>query len=150
EDAGRVPQEQLDQLAYWLVRHREPALIAVHHPPVPVGSRWLDTMGLRNGPTLLRLVSLYPQVRAIVCGHIHQELDMSVNGVRVLATPSTCRQFLPHSESFAEDPDALPGYRCLWLYPSGRLRTQVVRVAAARAAGFESVHQEDGLSQRHD
>ena len=150
EDAGRVPQEQLDQLAYWLVRHREPALIAVHHPPVPVGSRWLDALGLRNGLTLLKLASMHPQVRAIVCGHIHQELDMSVNGVRILAAPSTGRQFLPHSETFAEDPDALPGYRCLWLYPSGRLNTQVRRVAAARAAGFQLLHQESDLTQRPD
>lgn len=149
-DAGHVPQEQLDQLAYWLVRHREPALIAVHHPPVSVGSRWLDATGLRNGPTLLRLASLYPQVRAIVCGHIHQELDMTVNGVRILAAPSTCRQFLPHSESFAEDPDALPGYRCLWLYPSGRLHSQVVRVAGARAVGHELAYQESGITQRPD
>ncbi len=136
-DAGLVAQDQLDQLAYWLVRHREPALIAVHHPPVPVGSRWLDALGLRNGATLLKLAALHPQVRAIVCGHIHQALDMTVGGVRVLATPSTGRQFLPHSEGFVEDVAALPGYRCLWLQPNGRLKTQVMRVAAARAAGVQ-------------
>lgn len=134
-DAGELPQEQLDQLAYWLLRHPEPALIVLHHPPVPVGSRWLDASALRNGPALLRLASLYPQVRAIVCGHVHQEVDMSVNGLRILATPSTGRQFLPQSAVFAVDPQALPGFRCLWLYPSGRLRTKVIRVAAARVAG---------------
>ncbi|HXG28548.1 MAG TPA: metallophosphoesterase [Nevskiales bacterium] len=146
-DAGLVPQNQLDQLAYWLVRHREPALIAVHHPPVPVGSRWLDASGLRNGLTLLKLAGLHPQVRGIVCGHIHQELDMTVGGVRVLATPSTGRQFLPQSENFAEDHEALPGYRCLWLYPSGRLKTRVVRVARARHAGFKSMSHEADVSR---
>lgn len=136
--AGEVPQEQLDQLAYWLVHHREPALIALHHPPVSVGSHWLDVMGLRNGPTLLKLASLHPQVRAIACGHIHQELDMRVNGIRILAVPSTGRQFLPHSADFAEDTSASPGYRRLWLHADGRLDTDVVRVPAARAAGFQS------------
>jgi 3',5'-cyclic-AMP phosphodiesterase len=145
-DAGLIPQDQLDQLAYWLVRHREPALIAVHHPPVPVGSRWLDALGLRNGLTLLKLAGLHPQVRAIVCGHIHQELDMTVSGVRVLATPSTGRQFLPHSDSFVEDVAALPGYRCLWLQPNGQLKTKVVRVAAARRAGVQSMSHETGVS----
>lgn len=145
-EAGHVPQAQLDQLAYWLVHHREPALIAVHHPPVPVGSRWLDANGLRNGLTLLKLAAMHPQVRAIACGHIHQELDMSVNGVRILATPSTCRQFLPRSASFAEDPDNMPGYRSLWLYPSGRLLTQVRRVPDARLAGFQPTPQESGLT----
>jgi 3',5'-cyclic-AMP phosphodiesterase len=145
-DAGLIPQDQLDQLAYWLVRHREPALIAVHHPPVPVGSRWLDALGLRNGLTLLKLAALHPQVRAIVCGHIHQELDMTVGGVRVLATPSTGRQFLPHSDSFVEDGTALPGYRCLWLQPNGQLKTKVVRVAAARTAGAQFSSHEAGVS----
>jgi Icc protein len=146
-DAGWIPQDQFDQLAYWLVRHREPALIAVHHPPVSVGSRWLDAIGLRNGLMLIKLTALHPQVRAIICGHIHQELDMTVNGIRVLAAPSTCRQFLPKSDSPAEDQAALPGYRCLWLYPTGRLRTQVFRVAAARQAGIQPLPQESGLSQ---
>jgi Icc protein len=146
-DAGHVSQEQLDQLAYWLVRHPQPALIAVHHPPVPVGSRWLDVQALRNGLTLLKLAALHPQVRAIVCGHIHQELDMTVNGVRILAAPSTCRQFLPHSETPAEDPGALPGFRRLWLYPNGRLFTQVLRVAEARRCGFQPLPQDNDLSQ---
>lgn len=150
QPAGEVPQDQLDQLAYWLVHHPEPALIALHHPPVPVGSRWLDAMGLRNGPTLLKLVALHPQVCAIVCGHIHQALDMRVNGVRILAVPSTGRQFLPHSDSFAEDNEALPGYRRLWLHADGRLETDVVRVAAAREAGIQSSPQESPLSYRQD
>lgn len=149
-DSGLVSQDQLDQLAYWLVHHREPALIAVHHPPVPVGSRWLDAQGLRNGLTLLRLATLHPQVRAIVCGHIHQALDMTVHGIRILAAPSTCRQFLPQSETPALDPDALPGFRCFKLFPSGRLQTEVLRVAEARRCGFQSVPQESALSQSPD
>jgi Icc protein len=117
---------------------------------VPVGSRWLDALGLRNGPTLLKLAALHPQVRTIVCGHIHQELDMTVNGVRILATPSTCRQFLPQSAAPALEPDALPGFRCLQLFPSGRLQTEVIRVAAARQSGFQPSLQETVLSQDTD
>lgn len=145
-DAGYVSQDQLDQLAYWLVHHREPALIAVHHPPVPVGSRWLDALGLRNGQTLLKLAALHPQVRAIVCGHIHQALDMTVHGVRVLAVPSTCRQFLPHCESPTLDAEAQPGFRRLRLFPTGRLETEVIRVAEACRAGFQPPPQESSLS----
>lgn len=146
-DAGYLSQDQLDLLAYWLVHYREPALIAVHHPPVPVGSRWLDAQGLRNGQTLLKLAALHPQVRAIACGHIHQELDMTVNGVRILAVPSTCRQFRPHSDSPALDSEALPGFRRMRLFPSGRLETDVVRVPESRVVGFQLPSQETELSQ---
>lgn len=137
DDAGLLSQDQMDQLAYWLVHHPEPALIAVHHPPVPVGSRWLDEKGLRNGLALLKLAALYPQVRAICCGHIHQALDMTIHGIRVLASPSTCRQFTTNSRYFSEDSDALPGYRCIWLYPDGRFSTEVRRVAAAHLSRFQ-------------
>jgi Icc protein len=44
--------------------------------------------------------------------------------VRLLATPSTCAQFLPHSEDFAVDPRP-PAYRTLELTPDGTLNTNL-------------------------
>lgn len=66
-------------------------------------------------------------MNGIVCGHIHQELDRVVNGIRLLATPSTCVQFLPDSDDFALDSQA-PGWRTLDLLPNGDIETQVYRL----------------------
>ena len=51
-------------------------------------------------------------------------------GVRLLATPSTCAQFLPHSNEFAVD-GRPPAYRRLTLQPDGTLDTEVVWVDEA-------------------
>jgi 3',5'-cyclic-AMP phosphodiesterase len=115
-------------------------LIGLHHHPLPMGSRWIDKVALRNPEDLYAVTDRYPRVRAIVWGHVHQSHDSRRKGVRLLATPSTCAQFLPHSEKFAIDP-APPGYRRLTLSADGTLDTEVVRVVvddatmAQRAVG---------------
>ncbi|AGA32085.1 3',5'-cyclic-nucleotide phosphodiesterase [Thioalkalivibrio nitratireducens DSM 14787] len=127
--AGRLRPEELDRLKECLARHPEHwVLVAVHHPVVPVGSLWLDAIGLQNGSDLLAVLERHPRVRACVFGHIHQPFDAMHGHLRLLGSPSTCVQFLPGSEDFALDPDAA-GYRVLTLYPDGRLETDIRRVA---------------------
>ncbi|MCY1451598.1 3',5'-cyclic adenosine monophosphate phosphodiesterase CpdA [compost metagenome] len=50
------------------------------------------------------------------------------NGVRLLASPSTCIQFEPGSEDFKVGEQA-PGYRWLRLHPDGAVDTGVSRVS---------------------
>src|SRR5206468_10295167 len=83
-------------------------MIALHHQPVPVGSRWIDSVGLKNPEALYAVTDRCAQLRLIVWGHVHQSHDARRKGVRLLATPATCAQFLPHSDYFAIDP-APPG-----------------------------------------
>ena len=64
-------------------------------------------------------------MRAIVWGHVHQAYEGLRKGVRMLATPSTCAQFLPHAEDFALDRRP-PAYRTLELRPDGSLLTEIV------------------------
>jgi Icc protein len=67
------------------------------------------------------------RVRALTFGHVHQEYDDDYEGIRILATPSTCRQFAPGSDEFAVD-DRPPAYRRFELGPNGDLKTEVVWV----------------------
>ena len=103
------------------------SLIAIHHNCVPCGSGWMDVMMVKNAQALFELISRYPNVRVIINGHIHQELDTQVDSVRVLSTPSTCFQFKPNSDSFTLD-DTSPGYRRIELYDDGSVITEVVRI----------------------
>jgi len=102
-------------------------LVCLHHHPVPMGSRWLDRVGLRNAEEFLRTIDAHRNVRGIVWGHVHQSYDALRKGVRLLATPSTCAQFLPLSDDFAVDRRP-PGYRTLELRADGSLLTEVVWV----------------------
>ena len=65
-----------------------------------MASRWLDRVGLTNAAEFLHTIDQHKNVRAIVWGHVHQAYDGLRKGVRLLATPSTCAQFLPHSDEF--------------------------------------------------
>jgi 3',5'-cyclic-AMP phosphodiesterase len=100
-------------------------LVALHHHPVSMASRWLDHVGLTNAAEFLHTIDAHRNVRAIVWGHVHQAHDALRKGVRLLATPSTCAQFLPHAEDFAVDRRP-PAYRTLELRADGSLLTEVV------------------------
>jgi 3',5'-cyclic-AMP phosphodiesterase len=100
---------------------------------VPMASRWLDAIGIENADQFLRVLDAHPQLRAISWGHVHQSFDARRRGVRLLATPSTCAQFLPSSDDFALDRRP-PAYRRLTLQPDGALETEVVWVDADSAA----------------
>jgi 3',5'-cyclic-AMP phosphodiesterase len=100
-------------------------LICLHHHPVRMRSRWLDTVGLANADAFFAIVRQHRQVRAIAFGHVHQAFDELHDGVRIIATPSTCSQFLPGSDDFAVD-NQPPAYRKLALHEDGRIDTAVV------------------------
>jgi 3',5'-cyclic-AMP phosphodiesterase len=105
-----------------------PTLIALHHPPFAVNSHWLDKSRLQNPEALFQILDGYPQVRLVLFGHIHQEIDRDRAGVKYLGSPSSCIQFKPESATFSLD-EASPGFRLLWLYPDGSYETEVQRVA---------------------
>ncbi|CAD5106524.1 3',5'-cyclic-AMP phosphodiesterase [Zestomonas carbonaria] len=102
-------------------------LICFHHHPVSIGCAWMDPIGLRNADALFAVTDRFPQVRALLWGHVHQDFDRQRNGVRLLASPSTCVQFAPGSEEFKVGSEA-PGYRWLRLHADGRIDTGVSRV----------------------
>ncbi|PCH61352.1 MAG: phosphodiesterase [Gammaproteobacteria bacterium] len=102
-------------------------LIALHHPPVDIGSAWMDAMQLKNKQAFFDIIDCFESPRAVVWGHIHQEFDQYRRGVRLLSSPSTCSQFLPQSAQHQKDTQAA-GYRWLELNADGSLDTGVIRV----------------------
>jgi Icc protein len=127
-EGGHLAKCELDSLDTALGDNAGlPALVWLHHQPVDVGSQWLDTMAVDNPEAFFEVVDRHPNVRAIIWGHVHQDFDRQRNGVRLLATPSTCIQFLPGSDEFSIDPIP-PGYRWLELYADGSFDTAVERL----------------------
>lgn len=106
-------------------------LVCLHHHPVSIGCQWMKSIGLRNAKALFAVLDRFPQVRALLWGHVHQEFDCMRRGVRLLASPSTCVQFTPGSEEFSVSNQA-PGYRWLRLQADGRLETGVSRLTDYR------------------
>lgn len=122
-ESGNLDQSQLELLQLLLEAHPDKhTLICLHHHVLPVGSRWMDTMVLKNPDALFDLLGDHPQVKAVLCGHIHQEYEGVHRGVRLIGTPSTCVQFIPGQDDFGIDA-CPPGYRWLELRPDGVIET---------------------------
>jgi Icc protein len=112
-------------------------LVCLHHHPVAMSSRWLDQVGLENSAEFFEVIDRHKNVRAILWGHVHQSYDALRKNVRLLATPSTCAQFLPRADEFAVDARP-PAYRTLELRPDGTLLTEVVWVDSSAAGSSSS------------
>jgi Icc protein len=103
-----------------------PTLLFLHHPPGPIGTPWLDGMAVLEPAPLVEILAAASQLRAVVCGHVHQDTTVSVGGTPLITTPSTCFQFRPGSPKPAFDEEA-PAFRVIEL-EGGRFTTRVVRV----------------------
>jgi len=108
-------------------------MVCLHHHPVAMQSRWLDSVGLANANEFWSVIDSHPQVRAVVWGHVHQAFEGARRGVRLISTPSTCAQFQPRSDQFAID-GLPPAYRLLTLHSNGAIDTGVHFLTAAESA----------------
>lgn len=141
ETRGRLSRPQLTWLDRELTAARdEPTALFLHHPPVSVGSPWLDRLELVDAGDLAMVLVGFPQVKLICAGHVHQEQTVRLGHATVLTTPSTGIQFRPETEGLEID-DIAPGYRILELDADGGFRSRVVRVpvASESAAGNSTV-----------
>lgn len=125
---GNLADDQLALLEQALTERPDlHTLISLHHHPIPMESGWMDKIGVKNGEELMAIARRHKNVKCILWGHVHQDSDRMVDGIRMLSTPSTCVQFTPQSENFDIDTVA-PGYRRLQLNADGTIETEVSRV----------------------
>ena len=126
---GYLNEGQLDYMRHCLQTYPEHnAIIVFHHQPVPVGSRWLDNLGLKNADQFWYLVSGFPKIKVVLFGHVHQEFEKVVHGIPIYSLPSTCIQFKPQHDEFSLD-NIPPGYRWFNLFEDGHIETGVERIA---------------------
>lgn len=105
------------------------AVVFMHHHPVPINSEWMDVMGLQQKHYFWRLVELFPQVKAVFNGHIHQEFMgkhtyATGREVMVYGTPATCVQLKPLRQNIEFDHN-LPAWRDIILHADGSIETAV-------------------------
>jgi len=123
---GRVEETELGQLEDEIsATDAEHVLVCLHHPPLPMGSTWLDTVGLSNGAEFLDSITRSGRVRAAIFGHVHQDFHQLHESIQIIGTPSTCRQFKTGSDEFALD-DNPPAYRRIYLHSDGSVESELI------------------------
>ncbi len=124
--SGAIADAEFERLeAALAAAEPQHALVFMHHAPVDVGSRWLDSVGMEAADAVLERLAGNSKTRAVLFGHVHQAYDKRHGDLQVIGTPSTCRQFKPMSDEFAVD-DRPPAYRRIELKPDGRFDTTLV------------------------
>lgn len=128
---GAIETSEYDRLdAAIAASTADHVMVCLHHPPVAMGSQWLDGVGLAGSDEFFTRVTASGKVRLAIFGHVHQAYDAEHHGIQIIGTPSTCRQFKPNSDEFAVD-EQPPAYRRITLHADGRFDTELIWVADA-------------------
>ena len=136
--AGWLDAPQLTWLQRQLLAASTPVLVAVHHPPVPIGSLELDRIALQEPDRLMQPLLASPRVGAVVFGHVHQHWQGTSprrvgDALPLWACPSTLAAFSAVQPCPFGQPD-WPGGRLLELAPGGEVTTRLLRWPPAQAA----------------
>ena len=93
---GEAPGELDETRLTWLDAElagepRRTTIVAMHHPPLVMGSVAWDEIGLPDADrrALAAVLERHPQVRRVVAGHVHQTVLAELGGCIAMAVPST-------------------------------------------------------------
>lgn len=71
----------------------EPVVIAMHHPPFRTLIGHMDQIGLLEGAAALEaLVTRFPNVERVICGHLHRAIDVRFGGTIASTSPAPAHQ----------------------------------------------------------
>jgi 3',5'-cyclic AMP phosphodiesterase CpdA len=90
---GAISTEQLAFLDRELVAAEDrPSLVALHHPPIATGHKFMDSIGLRDPSQLAEVIGRHRNVVRVLCGHCHRTVVSAFAGTIVSIAPSTAHQ----------------------------------------------------------
>ncbi|WP_163937848.1 3',5'-cyclic-AMP phosphodiesterase [Paraferrimonas sp. SM1919] len=130
--SGLLPASQLQLITAALSKYpNHHILLCLHHNPVLTGCDWLDNHRLLNGPEFIKHIEDHAQIKGVLWGHVHQQMDIQHQHLKMMATPSTWIQFKPMCADFTLD-TLQPGYRLLQLHSDGSISSEVRRISGQK------------------
>lgn len=130
-DVGALGCRQLSWVDKILAgRDPRPLLVALHHPPVPIGDPGFDAIGLVDADRLLDLLRPVASLQALLFGHIHQHWQGLLPGRPALLPP------VP----LLGCPSSLCGFGPVQPCPLGRAQDPGARLIICGHDGFVNHH----------
>lgn len=91
---GRLAPESLNHLENALrTSSAEQIVVALHHPPLTTGIKFMDNIGLENRIDLENVVRVFQGEVLFVAGHVHGVHHGSLMGHPVITVPAVCSGF---------------------------------------------------------
>jgi Icc protein len=128
QDYGMLEESELQYLNETLAKNpQKTTIIAFHHHPMPINVEWMDKFILQNAEDFFNVIDKYPQVKAVLFGHIHSEVEIERKGVKYWSCPATSVQFKLQSPHF--EIDNIPvGFSIIRVDEKGEIHREVIRV----------------------
>lgn len=129
---GRLDESTVDWIDDTLTDpdHAGPALLVMHHPPVPVGHPLPDGALLTDSAALAGLLHRHPRIIAVLAGHAHTGAATTFVSRPVLLAPAvTWTLVVPPRPGHLADRQAPVGI-ALHIVEDGRITTHFRSVAA--------------------
>ncbi len=103
KSTGALCERRLDWLAARLAEDRTtPTVVAMHHPPIPVGIPGMDRLRLLEGAERLEaLVAGAPNVERVIAGHLHRGVTVRFAGTVLDVLPGAAHQVAYDAEGRA-------------------------------------------------
>ena len=93
ESYGNMDAERLAWLEAQLAEKPDkPAMIFMHHPPFTTGLQGMDRLRCRGNDALAELITRYPCVQRVACGHLHRSIQTVWAGTLGSVAPSVAHQ----------------------------------------------------------
>ncbi|HTU55401.1 MAG TPA: phosphodiesterase [Acetobacteraceae bacterium] len=90
---GRLDAGQLAWLDRTLAAEgAKPTIVVMHHPPFDCGIAHMDRIKLEDAVAFAAIIARHPQVRRILCGHVHRPVTTSVGHAIASISPSVAHQ----------------------------------------------------------
>ena len=89
--SGRIDNRGMTRLKQQLRKTSSP-IVVIHHPVIPVGSEWMKVICLENDVDVMSLLRKH-NVRDVICGHGHDGITVTQQGVTQYMAPATAYGF---------------------------------------------------------
>lgn len=89
--SGRINNRGMTKLKQQLRKANNP-IIVIHHPVIPVGAEWMKAIRLENDAEVMKVLRKY-RVRDVICGHGHDGITATQQGITQYMAPSTAYGF---------------------------------------------------------
>lgn len=94
QGGGQLRAQSLNHLAEALDQSEgRPVVVALHHPPLRTGIRFMDAIGLEDVKALEGILRRHDGPLRVLAGHVHGVYHGMLGGHPVVTAPSTCSAF---------------------------------------------------------
>jgi 3',5'-cyclic AMP phosphodiesterase CpdA len=130
--SGRLCAARLDWLRAELAADpATPTVVAMHHPPFKTLIGHMDEIGLlEGGGELESIIAAHPNVKRVICGHLHRTIYTGFAGIVASTAPSPAHQVCLDFRSGADSAWNLepPGFHLHVWNSAGALLTHAIPI----------------------